>query len=153
LHIPKWGRGTSAAITGYGYSPRGEQRGGGGSVPLTPLSYYMIILYMNIIEFIRVAIIMSLPIPIGSTFLNAITLYKIVNHEPCISSIIRVHHQQRIGSIFYLRGNYNIKRTALEKVEVVGSNPTKIRKKKMKLVVLCVCRVRCKRIRFRTNRT
>src|ERR687897_2347123 len=102
-------RGTSAAITGYGCSPRGEQRGGGGSVPLTPLSYYMIILYMNIIEFIRVAIIMSLPIPIGSTFLNPITLYKIVNHEPCISSIIRVHHQQRIGTIFYLRGTTTLK--------------------------------------------
>jgi hypothetical protein len=64
---------------------------------------------MNIIEFIRVAIIMSLPIPIGSTFLNAITLYKIVNHEPCISSIIRVHHQQRIGSIFIYEGTTTLK--------------------------------------------
>jgi hypothetical protein len=32
----------------------GEQRGGSGGIPLTPL-------YMNIIEFIHVAIIMLLP--------------------------------------------------------------------------------------------
>jgi hypothetical protein len=39
---------------------RGEQRGGSGGIPLTPL-------YVNIIEFIHIVIIMPLPTQIDST--------------------------------------------------------------------------------------
>lgn len=66
--IPKWGRGISAVITGHSCSLLGEeQRGVGGSVPLAPLSCYMIMFYMNIVWFIHVEIIMLLSSQIDST--------------------------------------------------------------------------------------
>jgi hypothetical protein len=63
VHIRKWGRGISAAITGYAILLRGENSGEVvAAAYLLPHSLLRrIILYMNIIEFIHVAMITPLP--------------------------------------------------------------------------------------------